>query len=143
MRLRNPGGIEAALSTVQQVRGELWNASIANGAAARKDGFLSWCNGWGTPHLGNHFPPTEDLFAELGASHNRVALAPQMSVSHLNGLISRECSEWLARLDRVTEELQGRMTFLRRPGHLVVLDTSAAVWVIWVSLNSWNQARQH
>lgn len=125
MRLRNPGGIEDALNTIKQVRSELSNASNAHGAAGRKDAFLSWCNGWASPQLGNHIPPSEDVFAQLGESHNRVVLAPPMSDRQLNGFINRECSEWLAALDRMSEELKGRMAFAARAGHLVVLDTSA------------------
>ena len=60
MRLRNPGGIEAVLSTVKQVRDELGNASVnGHNAADRKNAFLSWCDNWASGQLGNHFPPGE------------------------------------------------------------------------------------
>jgi hypothetical protein len=45
MRLRNRGGLEAALETVKLVKGELWNAVTGGHSASdRKDAFLTWCD---------------------------------------------------------------------------------------------------
>jgi hypothetical protein len=77
MRLRNRGGLEAALETVKQVKGELWNAVTAGHSAPdKKDAFLAWCDRWATPQLGNHFPPSEELFAEIAESYHRVVQTP-------------------------------------------------------------------
>lgn len=139
MRLRIPGGIEAALSTVKQVRDELGNASVnGHNAADRKNAFLSWCDNWASGQLGNHFPPGEDLFAELAKSYYRMVMTTQVPERELYGLISRECREWDARLERLTGELQGRMAFLGRPGHLVVLDTSALVEGVFFADFDWH-----
>ncbi len=126
MRLRDPGGVEAALATVKQVKDQLWNANAQGHTAAdRKDDLLSWSDNWASPQLGNHFAPSEVLFAELAESYHRLVLAPQMTERQLNGLVSREWRAWDARLERVIAELQSRRVFLSRPGHLVVTDTSA------------------
>lgn len=122
MRLRNPGGGAQAVLTTKQVKGQL--SSVYN-TDNRADAFLSWCDTWGTGQLGNHFAPADGLFAELAESYHRVLFAPALSQRQLNGLINRECRAWDARLDRLLGEVQDRMVFLGRPGHLVVLDTSA------------------
>ena len=45
MRLRNRGGLEAALETMKLVKGELWNAVTGGHSASdRKDAFLTWCD---------------------------------------------------------------------------------------------------
>ncbi len=50
---------------VRQVKDQLWNASVqGNNAADRKNAFLTWCDQWATPQLGNHFPDSEDLFGD-------------------------------------------------------------------------------
>jgi len=124
--LRNPGGATAALATVRQVRDQLGNASVeGNTAGARRDAFLTWCDNWGTRQLGNHFSPTEALFAELSESYWRLVMAPSASERQLNGIISRECTEWDSRLARLAADLEGSIASLLWPGHLVVLDTSA------------------
>jgi hypothetical protein len=139
MRLRNPGGIEAALSTVKQARDQLQNASVEDQLAGqRKDAFLVWCDNWGNGQLGNHFPPTEDLFPELAESYYRVVMAPELSVRHLNALVGRECKAWDARLERVIGELEARKAFLGWPGHLVVLDTSALVEGVFFAAFDWH-----
>ena len=57
MRLRNPGGADAALATVRQVQDQLRDASVqAHNAADRKNAFLTWCDQWATPQLGNTSP---------------------------------------------------------------------------------------
>ena len=114
MRLRNPGGLAQAIATVNQVKDELMSIGPGD-SARRKDAFLTWCDNWGTPQLGNHFAPTEDLFAELAESYYRVVNTPQLSERPLNGLISRECKAWDARLERLVGELEGRRAFLGRP----------------------------
>jgi hypothetical protein len=124
MRLRNPGGLEQAIQTVRQVKGEFMN-TLAGDSARRKDDFLSWFDHWATPQLGNHFPRSEGIFAEIAESYHRLVLAPLMSVRELNGLLHREWQEWDTRLERVLSDLEALRPFLARPGHLVVLDTSA------------------
>jgi hypothetical protein len=57
--------------------GELWNAVTGGHSASdRKDAFLTWCDNWATPQLGNHFPPSEALFAEVAESYHCVAQTP-------------------------------------------------------------------
>jgi len=139
MRLRNPGGADAALATVRQVKNELGNASgRGNNAAERKDAFLTWCDHWATPQLGNHFPVSEDLFAELTESYHRVVQTPQLSERELNMLIARECREWDARLERLISEMQSQLAFLGRPGRLVVLDTSALMEGVFFTDFDWH-----
>lgn len=65
MRLRNPGGLEKAVQGVRTVQDELQTASISHGSDARKNSFLSWCNHWATPQLGNHFPASEGIFGSI------------------------------------------------------------------------------
>jgi rRNA-processing protein FCF1 len=99
--------------------------TAAETGAARKDAFLTWFDQWATPQLGNHFPPTEGIFADVAESYNRLALAPEMSLRQLNGLLDREWKAWDASLQRLLDELTGLRPFLLRLGRLVVLDTSA------------------
>ncbi len=139
MRLRNPGGADAALATVRQAKDQLWNASVqGNNAADRKNAFLTWCDQWATPQLGNHFPASEDLFGELADSYYRVVQTPQLSERELNMLMARECKEWDARLERLIGEIQGRLAFLARPGRLVVLDTSALMEGVFFTDFDWH-----
>jgi hypothetical protein len=139
MRLRNPGGAAAALATVRQVKDQLSNASVeGNTAGARRDAFLTWCDNWGTPQLGNHFPPTEALFAELSESYHRMVMAPPGPERQLNGLINRECREWDSRLARLATGIEGRIAFLLRSGHLVVLDTSALMEGVFFADYDWH-----
>jgi PIN domain len=105
MRLRNPGGADAALAIVRQVKDQLWNASVqGHNAAERKNAFLTWWDQWATPQLGNHFPASEDLFGERADSYHRVVQTPQLSERELNMLMARECREWDARLERLIGE---------------------------------------
>ena len=105
------------LTTVRQVKDQLWNASVqGNNAAERKNDFLTWCDQWATPHLGNHFPASEDLFGELANSYHRVVQTPQLSERELNMVMARECRERNARLERLIGEIQGRLVFLAGPG---------------------------
>ncbi|MGA2829973.1 MAG: PIN domain-containing protein [Streptosporangiaceae bacterium] len=139
MRLRNPGGADAALATVRQVKDQLWNADVqGNNAADRKNAFLTWCDQWATPQLGNHFPAGEDLFGELADSYYRVVQTPQLSERELNMLMARECKEWDTRLERLIGEIQGRLTFLAWPGRLVVLDTSALMEGVFFTDFDWH-----
>jgi hypothetical protein len=138
MRLKNPGGTAAALDTVKQVKNELWNANVTNGAERKKTAFLSWCNNWATPQLGNHFLASEELFAEIADTYQRLSLAPQMPEAHLNGLLHREWQVWDARLERLIEELQARQAFLRHPGSPVVLDTSALMEGVFFTDYDWH-----
>lgn len=135
MRLRNPGGGEPALFATKQVKDQLGNV---HNAANREDAFLDWCDRWGTGQLGNHFAPTDGLFAELAESYHRVLFAPALSQRQLNGLINRECRAWDARLDRLLAELQGRLAFIGRPGQLVVLDTSALMEGVFFTDFDWH-----
>jgi len=126
MRLRTPGGIENAVNAVKQVQGQLQNASVqGNIASERKDAFLTWCDNWATPQLGNHFPPAEDVFGEIAETYHRLVMLPQMPERQLNGLLHRECRAWDARLERLLTELASLKGFIGRAGRLVVLDTSA------------------
>jgi hypothetical protein len=139
MRLRNPGGADAALDTVRQVKNQLENASVqGNNASERKDAFLTWCDQWATPQLGNHFPVSEDLFAELAESYYRVLQTPQLSERELNRLVARERREWDARLEDLIGEIQDRLAFLVRPGRLVVLDTSALMEGVFFTDFDWH-----
>ncbi len=139
MRLQNPGGADDALATVRQVKDQLWNARVqGNNAADRKNAFLTWCDQWATPQLGNHFPASEDLFGELADSFHRVVQTPQLSERELNMLMARECKEWDARLERLIGEIQGRLAFLARPGRLVVLDTSALMEGVFFTGFDWH-----
>ena len=68
---------------------QLWNASVqGNNAANRKNAFLTWCDQWATPQLGNHFPDSEDLFGELADSHYRVMQTPKARHANKIGLAS-------------------------------------------------------
>ena len=139
MRLRNPGGLEAVLETVKQVKGQLWNAVTAGHSAAdRKDAFLAWCDRWATPQLGNHFPPSEVLFAEIAESYHRVVQTPLLTERQLNGLLEREGKAWSVRLDGLIAELEDQKPFLARPGHLVVLDTSALMEGVFFTEFDWH-----
>jgi rRNA-processing protein FCF1 len=124
MRLRNPGGLDKAIETVKQVKDQLMN-TVPGISAQRKDAFLAWCDQWATPQLGNHFPASEGIFAEIDQSYHRLVMAPPMSERQMNGLLQREWQEWDARLGRVLSDLDGLRAFLNWPGRLVVLDTSA------------------
>ncbi len=125
MRLKNPGGVEGAIATVGQVRGQLGNARNGNSAADRKDSFLRWCDNWATPQLGNHFPDTEEVFTAIEETFRRLVLAPSMSEYELNTMLNREWQTWDRRLERLSAELENCRVFLARPGRIVVLDTSA------------------
>jgi hypothetical protein len=130
MRLRNPGGADAALATVMQVKNQLSNANVqGNNASERKNAFLTWCDQWANRQLGNHFPASEDLFAELAVSYHRVLQTPQLAERELNMLVARECREWDARLERLIGEIQGR---------LVVLDTSALMEGVFFTDFDWH-----
>jgi hypothetical protein len=139
MRLRNPGGADAALATVRQVKNQLENASVqGHNASERKDAFLTWCDHWTAPQLGNHFPASENLFAELAESYHRVLQTPQLSERELNRLLARERREWDARLEELIGEIQGRLACLARPGRLVVLDTSALMEGVFFTDFDWH-----
>jgi hypothetical protein len=138
MRLRNPGGLEQAIATVRQVKGELMN-TVAGDSARRKADFLAWFDYWATPQLGNHFPRSEGIFAEIAESYHRLVLAPPMSVRELNGLLHREWQEWDARLERVLSELEELSVFLQRQGDLVVLDTSALMEGVFFTDYDWHK----
>jgi hypothetical protein len=138
MRLRNPGGLEQAIATVRQVKGELMN-TVAGASARRKDDFLSWFDHWATPQLGNHFPRSQGIFAEIADSYHRLVLAPPMSVRELNGLLHRERQEWDARLERVLSDLEALRALLQRPGDLVVLDTSALMEGVFFTDYDWHK----
>ncbi len=139
MRLRNPGGLEAALVAVKQVKGQLWNAvNAGHSAPDRKDAFLAWCDQWATPQLGNHFPQSEVLFADIAESYHRVVQTPLLTERQLNGLLEREGKAWSARLDEPIDELEGQKPFLARLGHLVVLDTSALMEGVFFTDFDWH-----
>jgi hypothetical protein len=128
MRLRNPGNIARAVSSVNQVKDELGSASTqGQSPLARADAFLTWCDSWGTPQLGNHFLAHESIFAELTDSYHRISALQfaAMPVRQANGIMNREFREWDTRLDRLLGKLSEMAAFLGHPGRVVVLDTSA------------------
>jgi hypothetical protein len=125
MQLRNPD-VGNAINTVKRVQMELDNAANrGNSAIDRADNFLTWCDQHARSQLGNYFPKTEEIFAEVDTSYNRIAFAPAMSERRLNGLLNQEFRSWADRLDRLLAELTATNLFLQHPGKLVVLDTSA------------------
>ena len=125
MRLRSPGTIESAITTVRDLRIWLTNAqNLGHGAAAHQDAFLTWCDDQARPYLRNLFASTEELHAELDSSYDRIAFAPQMSERRMNSLVRREFKIWDERLDQLAVELAKQQQLAERPGHPVVLDTS-------------------
>jgi PIN domain len=70
------------------------------------------------------FAPTEELPAQLDISYERIILAPQMALRHLNSLLDREYTAWDDRLAQLVTELEQQHKFTSRPGQPVVLDTS-------------------
>lgn len=124
MRLRNPGGIEAAIQTVSQVQGELGNTASGS-ATPRLVAMIRWIDNWAAPQLGNHFPPTEELFIQLDDTHYRLLGAQNLSELPLNSLLNRESKTWDARLSQVIYELRKASVFIKHPGRIVVPDTSA------------------
>lgn len=70
------------------------------------------------------FAPTEELPAQLGISYERIILAPQMALRHLNSLLDREYTAWDDRLAQLITELEQQDKIASRPGHRVALDTS-------------------
>jgi hypothetical protein len=71
MRLKNPGGAGKALETVRKVRDQL------AGADDSKDDFLSWCDNWASPQLGNHFPTgARDAAAARAGPNHRPSRPP-------------------------------------------------------------------
>jgi len=142
VRLRNPGGIANAIATTNQVKGQLGNASVhGNNPAERADAFLTWCDNWATSQLGNHFQPSESVFAEIAESYHRIGALPlgSMPIRQANGMLNREFKDWDARLDRILEDLAAMATFLGHPGHLVVLDTSALMEGVFFADFDWHE----
>jgi hypothetical protein len=138
MRLKNPGGLEQAITTLKQVQDHL-SDTVTGDSAQRKDAFLRWCDQWATPQLGNHFPASEDIFTEISDFYNRLVTLPEMSERQLNGLLNREWPTWNERLGRILAELEGLRTFLRRPGGIVVLDTSALMEGVFFTEFDWHE----
>lgn len=125
MRLRTPD-VAKAIQTTGLVQMELQNAQVhGNSAAERQNSFLTWCDNWARPQLGNHFLRTESIFNELDVNYDRIAFAPRMTERMLNGLLNREFKAWDAQLQSVLAELEVLQVFLGRPGRLMALDTSA------------------
>jgi PIN domain-containing protein len=141
MRLKNPGGVEAAIAAVRQVRGELTNTNGGNSAADRKDRFLRWCNNWATPQLGNHFPDTEGIFTAIEETFRRLALAPPMSEFELNTMLARDWQAWDRRLEHLASELESLRSFTARPGRITVLDTSALMEGVPFTEYDWHALR--
>jgi rRNA-processing protein FCF1 len=138
MRLKHPGGIDEAIKTVNEVQGRLMTTLAASGQA-RKSTFLSWCDDWATAQLGNNFHDSETIFGDISESYNRLALAPEMSESQLNGLLNREFGQWNERLASVLADLWKMREFLTRPGRLVVLDTSALMEGVFFTEFPWHE----
>lgn len=138
MRLKNPGGLENAIQTVKQVKDQLWS-TVAGASAARKDAFLTWCNQWATPQLGNHLLASGPVFAEIAESYHRLVTVPPLTERELNGLVDREWHAWDARLERLIAELEDLRPFLGRPGALVVPDTSALIEGVFFARFDWHR----
>lgn len=138
MRLKNPGGFESAITTLKQAQDHLAD-TVAGNSAQRKDEFLKWCDQWATGQLGNHFPASEDIFAEIADFYNRLVALPEISERQLNGLLNRERTTWDARLGRILADLEGLGTFVRRPGRIVVLDTSALMEGVFFAEFDWHE----
>lgn len=124
MRLRNPGTIDQATEGVRQLEGHLSRARGTNPVLGAEDGFLTWIDDYARPQFGNWFAPTEDVFAELDISHNRINSAPD-STRRLNAMLSREIRDWEQRLTKIRDELAQQKIIATRPGAPIVLDTSA------------------
>jgi len=125
MRLRNPGTTQAAIDAAGEMLRLLQAArNEANVTGDKRDGFLAWCDNYARPQMRSLFAPTEELLAELDVSHDRVMLAPQLSVRHLNSLLNREFTAWDDRLTQLIIELKQQHRITARPGRPVVLDTS-------------------
>jgi PIN domain len=124
MRLRNPGTIDHAIQTIRNLQNYLGNSRGLHDGEARKDAFLNWCEDQARPNLESLLDPGEEILAELESAYHRLALAPQMTLRRLNGMLNREYTIWDQRLRRAEEELQSQKKLAGRPGHPVVLDTS-------------------
>lgn len=99
MRLRTPGTIDAAITSVEDLRRYLSNARSANPQFGPADPFLGWCEDYARPQLENLFAPTEDLLDELDTSYNRINTAPKAEPRRINAMIHQECSSWDRRLE--------------------------------------------
>lgn len=137
MRLRNPGGIEEAIQAVGQVQSELDNTA-SGPATQRLVTMIRWVDNWASGQLGNHFPPTEQLFALLDETHYRLVTAQQMPELQLNSLLNREWKTWDARLSQVIDELRKACAFTTHPGRIVVPDTSALMEGILFTEYDWH-----
>jgi PIN domain-containing protein len=128
MRLRDPGTIDAAITTVQDLRRYLNNAwSRANdrmGTMSRPAyPFVHWCEAYARPRLKNLFESSEGLLEELDASYIRIKANEEQP--GVDAMVSREFASWDRRLDEVIDELDKQKRLMLRPGYPVVLDTSA------------------
>jgi hypothetical protein len=124
MRLRNPGTIDPAIETIRNLQNFLGTSRGQHDAEARKDAFLNWCEDHARPQLESLLGPGEEILGELESAYHRLALAPQMTLRRLNGLLNREYTIWDQRLRRAEEELRAQKKLAGRPGHPLVLDTS-------------------
>ena len=138
MRLKNPGTIDAALAAVSQVKGQLTNTMAGSGTQRLVD-FTRWCERWAIPQLGNHFQGSEELFSLLGETHYRlVSAAPHMAELQLNSFLSREWHTWDARLGHLAGELERDREFIKRPGRIVVVETSALMEGVFFTEFDWH-----
>lgn len=74
----------------------------------------------------------------MAESYHRVVQTPLLTERQLNGLLDREGKAWAARLDGLIAELEREKPFLARPGHLVVLDTSALMEGVFFTSFDWH-----
>jgi hypothetical protein len=119
-------------------------ANCPVGPEARADAFLTWCDIWATPQLGNHFPQSESIFAEITDSYHRISAHQfaSMPVRQANRILNREFGEWDERLDRVLDDLAKMASFLGRAGRLVVPDTSALMEGVFFTDFDWHRGKQ-
>ncbi len=124
MRLRNPGTIDQAITTIRALQSGLTRARGGNVLLPVEDPFLTWIDDQARPQLENLFAATEDVLAELDVSHNRINNAPKSNVRRTNAMLSREWQDWDRRLSDLIVELQQQKRVAERPGEPIVLDTS-------------------
>jgi hypothetical protein len=103
----------------------LHNAKSGNQTFGPADPFLAWCENHARPQLESLFALTDGLLAELDASYNRINNMPKSDVRRLNAMLSWEYATWSRRLGEALDELRKQKQVVMRPGHPIVLDTSA------------------
>jgi hypothetical protein len=124
MRLRHPGTIDAAITTVQDLQRWLAGSHPGNPMLGAGDPFLTWIEDQARPQLEHLFAPGEELLDELDISYNRINNAPKFD-RRINAMLQREYRDWNRRLGEVLDDLGRQKQLTLRPGRPVMLDTSA------------------